>query len=364
MESTMAMNIGATVAARRKARGLTQEQLAALVGVSAPAVSKWETGAACPDIALLCPLARALNTTVDDLLQFEKTLSDEEAARQINALMERLTALGPDAAGEELRRLVCRWPGCTALQFNAATVCDCFEMFFPDAEQEQKARWRVFKRELLERVRASGAAAYWQAATIQLASLALVEDETDRAQALLDELPEHPGDATAVRVLLLRKQGQEGEAIKLLQTQLYVAASKAMSLLAMLLGSDGEPRRRQKLLDAYRAMAGIFGFPDMSEGLLMEQHRKAGEWDEAAEHFALCVDQLLAPLPRPNGDIFAPGLDCEKKAGDTFPTGMRRVLLDGIRREMLEGLHQETGDPELWEHPVFAAALKKLEASV
>ncbi len=36
--------IGGNIAALRKAKGLTQEQLADMLGVSAPAVSKWETG--------------------------------------------------------------------------------------------------------------------------------------------------------------------------------------------------------------------------------------------------------------------------------------------------------------------------------
>ncbi|HIX17772.1 MAG TPA: helix-turn-helix domain-containing protein [Candidatus Gemmiger faecavium] len=36
--------IGANIAALRRAKGLTQEQLAFRLGVSAPAVSKWETG--------------------------------------------------------------------------------------------------------------------------------------------------------------------------------------------------------------------------------------------------------------------------------------------------------------------------------
>ena len=52
--------IGGNIAALRKAKGLTQEQLADMLGVSAPAVSKWETGSSYPDISLLCPLARAL----------------------------------------------------------------------------------------------------------------------------------------------------------------------------------------------------------------------------------------------------------------------------------------------------------------
>lgn len=364
MEQTNTLKMGSTIAALRKSRGLTQEQLAALVGVSGPAVSKWETDASCPDVALLCPLARALNTTVDALLQFEAALTDEEVARQINALMETLPQKGADACEEELRRLVCRWPGCTALQFNAAMVCDGFEMFFPDAQPEQKARWRALKRELLEQVRASGTAAYWQAATIQLAGLALAEDDPDRAEALLDELPEHPGDATAVRALLYRKRGQKEEARKLLQTQLYTAVSKAMTILPMLLGGEEEPRRRQKLVDVYQELARAFGLAGLGEGFLVELHRQAGEWDEAARHFSLYVDQLLSPPPHPDPDLFAPALDCEKKPGETFPAGMRRVLLEGMRREMLEDLQGETGEPELWQHPAFAAALKRLEESL
>lgn len=38
------LKIGANIAALRKEKGFTQEQLAAMIGVSAPAVSKWETG--------------------------------------------------------------------------------------------------------------------------------------------------------------------------------------------------------------------------------------------------------------------------------------------------------------------------------
>lgn len=40
----MDLKIGGRIAEMRKAKGMTQEQLAAALGVSAPAVSKWETG--------------------------------------------------------------------------------------------------------------------------------------------------------------------------------------------------------------------------------------------------------------------------------------------------------------------------------
>ena len=54
--------IGGNIAALRRAKGLPQEQLASLLGVSAPAVSKWERGMSMPDISLLMPLAEILDS--------------------------------------------------------------------------------------------------------------------------------------------------------------------------------------------------------------------------------------------------------------------------------------------------------------
>lgn len=52
---------------RRKALGLSQEELAAKIGVSRQAVSKWETGDVVPDLNRLLALAEALNTSLDAL---------------------------------------------------------------------------------------------------------------------------------------------------------------------------------------------------------------------------------------------------------------------------------------------------------
>ncbi|MDD5018687.1 MAG: helix-turn-helix transcriptional regulator, partial [Eubacteriales bacterium] len=51
------INIGSVIAAKRKQKGLTQEELARFACVSKPAVSKWESGQTYPDITLLPILA-------------------------------------------------------------------------------------------------------------------------------------------------------------------------------------------------------------------------------------------------------------------------------------------------------------------
>ena len=51
----------------RKRRGMSQEELAARVGVSRQAVSKWELGDAAPDLSRLLALADALDISLDVL---------------------------------------------------------------------------------------------------------------------------------------------------------------------------------------------------------------------------------------------------------------------------------------------------------
>ena len=59
---------GTTIKAIRESKGLTQTELAEKIGVTAKAVSKWETGKGMPDISLLQPLATALDTSVIELM--------------------------------------------------------------------------------------------------------------------------------------------------------------------------------------------------------------------------------------------------------------------------------------------------------
>lgn len=54
----------------RKARAITQEQLAEAMGVTVGAVSKWETGSSVPDIGLIIALAELFDTSVDSLLGY------------------------------------------------------------------------------------------------------------------------------------------------------------------------------------------------------------------------------------------------------------------------------------------------------
>ena len=62
------MELGTNICALRKARSITQEELAAELGVTAAAVSKWEKGATLPDVLMVCDIADFFGITTDELL--------------------------------------------------------------------------------------------------------------------------------------------------------------------------------------------------------------------------------------------------------------------------------------------------------
>ena len=78
------MKIHQIIREKRKALSLTQEQIANSLGVSTPAVNKWEKGITYPDITLLPPLARLLKTDLNTLLSFQDDLSDAEIVSFVN----------------------------------------------------------------------------------------------------------------------------------------------------------------------------------------------------------------------------------------------------------------------------------------
>lgn len=82
--------IAAFIAERRKEKGMTQKQLAELLGVTDRAISKWETGKSFPDISLLLPLCEALSISTSELFageidspQRKPNLTHEEAGELV-----------------------------------------------------------------------------------------------------------------------------------------------------------------------------------------------------------------------------------------------------------------------------------------
>ena len=101
------MKINEVIRQRRKELGLTQERVAELLGVSAPAVNKWENGNSYPDITLLPPLARLLKTDLNTLLSVSYTHLDVYKRQRLKRPVSCITTMAKHCPSAPARRL--RW---------------------------------------------------------------------------------------------------------------------------------------------------------------------------------------------------------------------------------------------------------------
>ena len=102
MEQT---KIGRFIAETRKMHGLTQRELAELLGISDKSVSKWECGNGMPDISLMLPICDILKINLNELFSGEK-LTDadykQKAEENMMELIKEATSTKKNIVGGEV----------------------------------------------------------------------------------------------------------------------------------------------------------------------------------------------------------------------------------------------------------------------
>ena len=87
------MSIGKNILELRKQGNITQEELAAELGVTAAAVSKWENNYTLPDIMMLCALADHFGVTTDELLGRSNACKEAVVVAASEALAGKITQI-------------------------------------------------------------------------------------------------------------------------------------------------------------------------------------------------------------------------------------------------------------------------------
>ena len=135
------MQINEVIRKYRKENDMTQEEMANRLGVTAPAVNKWESGASTPDISLLAPIARLLHISLDELLSFNENLTDIEAANIIKEIYGMLHTQPVDAIYDKMVSITREYPNAEKLilQFVGILIGRC--MILPVDERTKYDDW-------------------------------------------------------------------------------------------------------------------------------------------------------------------------------------------------------------------------------
>jgi len=352
------MKLGTHIAALRKLKGITQEQLATTVGVSAPAVSKWETDTSCPDISLLCPIARALGTNVDKLLQFEEVLSKEELTKNINEILETARSGKIEIAESMLNNLLHTYPSDCELKYNAYATINFFAMLNPMETSEKKQKRMEQKKQLLEEIRTEGASTYREKAVSALASIAIVEDELERAEQLLNELPEHSNDTAMTWAHLYLKKKQPEKALEVTQRCLFTLVGRLQRCLLSMMNKEmiSDAEQTLEICKVYRQVEDIFKIgSNTSEGLFMEAYLRMGNQEEAKRSAIKMMNDIVGTLQNPNPLLFFPTIKIEEG---------KQAVTKEMKEMLLEGLLKEESMADFQQDEEFQIAINKLQQDI
>ncbi|MGN0800845.1 MAG: helix-turn-helix domain-containing protein [Christensenellales bacterium] len=348
----MERNIGENIAFLRRQKGITQETLANAVGVSAAAVSKWETGASCPDVALLAPLARALRTDVNTLLGFTARPADTECAAYVNEVAALALSGDAEAVRTRIAALLREYPGCPALQYQLAAILVSLPMW---AGGSECAGDRAAAKEMLAEAAEGDDPRYAAGAAHMLAGLCVGDGELARAETLLEGLPQSVPDGAMLRALIAEKRGEKEEAKRILQTELLRAFNIVETCLARLASATlAEPEEALSAIRAHEQCAAAVGFPySMSDALYAEAYARMGDTAQAGTHLVRLAEFLSAPPEKLSSPLFA--------AISKDASGIRRSFC-AMRRGFAESLAEEETLAPLRGTPEYETALALLRA--
>lgn len=131
------INIAETLVRKRREKGITQEELAAHIGVTKASVSKWETGQSYPDITFLPLLAAYFNISIDELMNYTPQLTKEEIKKLYHQLSAAFAARPFDDVMGECRRIIKKYYSCFPLLLQMAVLLTNHHMLAEDKKTQE-----------------------------------------------------------------------------------------------------------------------------------------------------------------------------------------------------------------------------------
>lgn len=275
------MTIGDVIKKYRKNKGMTQEEMAVRLGVTAPAVNKWERGNTLPDVALLAPIARLLGITTDELLSFKDDLTDEEISQYLLKIQKDLESKDFHDIFLSVKEKVEEYPNCEKLIWQAAVILDAKRMTIelPSQDKYDKVIFGWYERCLLsedERIRNQAADSLFHAFIRQ--------EDYEKAAQYLDYFSLENPDRKRKEALVNSKTGKRTEAYRAYEELIFSAyqhIQMTLNDLRILYMEDDDHEMARKLVEVSSSAASTFEMGKYNEicfGLDVAAWEKDIEW--------------------------------------------------------------------------------------
>ncbi len=252
------MNIGEVIRKYRKLKELTQEEMASRLGVTAPAVNKWENGNTMPDITLLSPIARLLEISLDELLSFREELTTEEIQKLVQEAARRFSVQSYEDVFKWAKEQIQQYPNCEELIYSLALALDGQRLMQEIPENE---KYDAFILSCYERLLKSNEEALRTAAADSLYGYYLRKEQYEKAEDYLAFFSKQNPERKRKQAVLYEKTGnwekacQTYEEILLADCQILSAVFNSLFVMQL---QNKNLEKAQYYAEKEKALARLF----------------------------------------------------------------------------------------------------------
>ncbi len=259
------MQVGEVIRKYRKEKDLTQEEMAKRLGVTAPAVNKWEHGNSLPDISLLSPIARLLNISIDTLLSHEKEIADEEAGRLVEEANKRLKTEDFDSVFLWIKQCLIEHPSSYYLILWMARIVDSHLAM---AEIAGRDRYDSYIVGCYVRALESSDEALRRSAAEALYYFYIGKKQYEKAEEYLGYFSKDNPERKRKQAAIYNNTGRQKEAYKMYEELLY-AGYQSLSLtfhdIYILALQESDFEKAHMLVEKKETLANLFELGEYHE---------------------------------------------------------------------------------------------------
>lgn len=252
------MNIGDVIRKYRKEAGLTQEEMARRLGVTTPAVNKWENKNSNPDIELLAPIARLLHISLDTLLSFREELTPSEIKEMIREMDNMFDSEGFEKVYGWASEKIKEYPNCNMLIWQFAVILDARRLTdnVPDPEKydgQISAWYEIALKDENEDIK--------RQAADSLFNFYLRKKKYTKAEEYLKYFPANDPMKMIYQGRLFQAQGDKENAYKTYESVLFSAHQTLKFTFNLMMGlaiEDGDFEKAHYLAEKMGTAAALF----------------------------------------------------------------------------------------------------------
>lgn len=351
------MQIGQVIRTYRKKKNMTQEEMAARLGVSAPAVNKWENGNSMPDIMLLAPIARLLDVSLDTLLAFQEELTDREVNELVRTVNEKMKSEDYAAVFRWAKKKMEQYPNSEHLHLWMCMTLNAGRIV---KEVKEEETYDDFLCSSFERLLHSREEYVRTTAADSLYGFFMRKEQYEKAEEYLTYFSSQNPERKRKQAFLYARMGRNDEACKLYEELLFsgyqVLSTVLFSMFTMAL-QDRDMERAEYLTDKTVQLIRLFEAGEYQEYAVRLELAQA---KENVEETLTCAEKMLAGIGQ-IGDYRSVRLYGHlsfKEPSDEFTDGMQEKAIELFRDE--ESFGYMKGN-ERWEELIGLHKKEKTE---